>query len=138
MTPQWISNLLGSRSLHLPARILLTCTFWMSGITKLFHFTDAVAEVAALGLPMPVLVAALTVFIQLAGAALVIHGGQFVWLGAGALGVFTGMAIILVHPFWVFDGPNAALNIAIATEHLSVIGGLVLASILARRTGYAR
>lgn len=137
MTPQWITNLLGSRSLHLLARILLTCTFWVSGITKLFHFTDAVAEVTALGIPMPVLIAALTVFIQLAGAALVIHGGQFVWLGAGALGVFTGMAIILVHPFWVLDSPNAALNIAIATEHLSVIGGLVLASILARRTGHA-
>lgn len=138
MTPQWITDLLGSRSVHLLARILLTCTFWVSGTTKLLHFGDAVAEVGALGLPMPFLIASLTIFVQLAGAALVIHGGQFVWLGAGALGVFTGMAIILVHPFWVFDSPNAALNIAIATEHVSVIGGLVLASILARRPAQAR
>ena len=130
---EWIYRLLESPRLYLLARILLTLTFWLSGITKLFDFGGAMAETAAPGLPAPALFAVLTILVQLIGSALVIYGGNLVWLGAGALGVFTAATIVLAHPFWATEGAAAKLNLTIAAEHVSVIGGLVVASILARR-----
>lgn len=132
MTPHWVAALLGSDAVHALARVLLTCTFWVSGLRKLVGFPAAVKEVTALGLPLPTFVAGLTIFVQLVGSALVIAGGDLVWLGAGALGVFIGSTIFVAHRFWRKGAPDAAINLEFATEHVSVIGGLVLAAILAR------
>lgn len=138
MAPSWITKVLSSRSIYPLARVLLTCMFWVSGFAKLFHFEDTVTEMQEAGLPGPMLIAALTILVQIAGSALVIFGGGLTWLGAGALGVFTAMAIIIAHPFWQTEAPNAALNLAIGTEHISMIGGLMLVSILAHRSDHAR
>lgn len=130
MSPNWIFQLLSMPVVQLLARILLTMTFWLSGLVKLFDFPAAVAEMTANNLPAPALFAALTIAVQLIGSALVIWGGSLVWLGAGALGVFTAITIPLVHAFWRAEGAEAIIKMHVAIEHISVIGGLIIVAIL--------
>lgn len=130
MNPSWIYQLLSMPVVQLLARILLTMTFWLSGVAKLFDFPSAVAEMTANNLPAPALFAAITIAVQLVGSALVIWGGSLVWLGAGALGVFTAMTIPVSHAFWRAEGMEAVAKMHVAVEHMSVIGGLIIVAVL--------
>ena len=129
---QVIAALLRSRALFYVGAAALTFVFWWSGLTKLWDFAGAQAEMAHFGLNPPALFAALTILVQLGGSALIVFGRQSAWLGAGALSVLTLATIPLAHRFWTLDGLAALLDKALVQEHLSVIGGLILAAILAQ------
>lgn len=130
--PASIARILDCGHVALLARIVLTFPFWASGLSKLVSFSGGVAEMAHFGL-QPAALFNVTVFVtQLAGSALVI-ANRYVWLGAGALGVFTFLTIPIAHDFWNQTGPAAVMEMHVASEHLSVIAGLVLAAILSRR-----
>jgi transmembrane protein len=79
--------------------------------------------------------AAGTIALQLAGSALVVLGGRFAWIGAGALALFTLATIPLAHAFWNLPPQAAFAERLIAEEHISVVGGLLLAALLAHRYG---
>jgi transmembrane protein len=110
------------------ARILLTFMFWYAGIGFLLDFHGAEAIMGTYGLPAW-MIAALTIFVELVGSALVIWG-RFAWLGAGMLGVFTLLTIPLVHHFWTMTGLDAVHAMLESEEHLTVCGGLLVVSIL--------
>jgi transmembrane protein len=78
----------------------------------------------------------LTIVTQLGGSLLIILN-RWTWLGAGALAVFTALTIPLVHNFWDKDGAAAVGAFHTATEHVTVIGALMIVSILSRHTGGA-
>jgi transmembrane protein len=118
------------------ARIILTFAFWGSGLAKLIDFQGGVAEMAMFNLPNPTLVNILTIIVQLGGSLLIILN-RWTWLGAGALGVFTLLTIPLVHHFWSLPEPRATAAFHTATEHITVIGALMIVSILSRYTGGA-
>ena len=84
----------------------------------------------------PVAINILTATVQILGSALVILN-RWTWLGAGALGVFTALTILLVHNFWAQSGPEAMVHFFFAAEHVTVLGGLILVAILSRYTGGA-
>ncbi|HLV07586.1 MAG TPA: DoxX family protein [Croceibacterium sp.] len=91
------------RALHAPAaaviaRIALTFPFWSSGASKLMHFEAGVAEMARAVLEPAVMFNLAAIVVQLMGSLLIIVGYR-VWLGSGALGVFTGLTVLLVHRF---------------------------------------
>lgn len=130
--PQVIRALLANRVLEVLARIVLTFPFWGSGLDKLINFSGGVAEMRLFGLEPAIIVNILVVTTQLAGSALVISG-RHVWLGAGALGVFTALTIPIVHHFWTMQGPAALHAFHTAGEHVGMIGALVVVSILAAR-----
>jgi transmembrane protein len=118
------------------ARIVLTFAFWGSGLAKLIDFQGGVAEMAMFNLPSPVLMNILTIVTQLGGSLLIILN-RWTWLGAGALAIFTLLTIPLVHHFWSMPEPKATQAFHTATEHITVIGALMLVSILSRYTGGA-
>jgi transmembrane protein len=118
------------------ARIILTFAFWGSGLAKLIDFKGGVAEMAMFNLPHPELINILTIIVQLGGSLLIIIN-RWTWLGAGALAVFTLLTIPLVHHFWSLPEPRATQAFHTATEHITVIGALMLVSILSRYTGGA-
>src|SRR6185369_716187 len=82
--------------LMLLARLLLAWVFIDSGMAKLLHWQDGIAEVAALGLPDPPLMLALVVGTQLVGG-LAVAVGIGARLGGLALGGFTLVATLLAH-----------------------------------------
>ena len=126
-----IESLLHTRWLYHLGAVLLTFIFWGSSISKLIDFSAAKGEMAHFGLNPPALFATATIIVQLGGAILVILGGRFVWLGAGALAVFTLLTIPVAHRFWEMTGEAAFLEKMFVFEHIAVVGGLVLVSMLA-------
>jgi transmembrane protein len=131
MTPSMINVLLASPAFGVLARVLLTLAFWSSGLVKLVDFAGAVAEMEKYGVTPAVPMAIAVIAVQLGGSALVISG-RHVWLGAGALGVFTVLTIPIAHAFWTMTGEAAFFEMLFAIEHLSVIGGLMVIAILQR------
>lgn len=123
-----LSALLQSRLFYTLAATALTYIFWWSGISKLLDFPSALGEMAHFGLQPAVLFAATTIAIQLIGSVLIISASRWAWLGAGALSVFTLSTIPLAHRFWEMDGLIAKLEQALVQEHISVIGGLLIAA----------
>lgn len=112
------------------ARILATFMYWYAGLGFLFDFPGAIATMQAEGFTSsPATIAALTIAVQLTGAALVIHG-RFAWFGAGMLAVFTLATIPMVHDWWNMTGAAAIQAKLESEEHLTVIGGLIAVSAL--------
>jgi transmembrane protein len=130
-SPRPISALLVHPATALLARVALTSAFWTSGVGKLLDYPSAVAEVVGLGLPMPEATAVLVIVVQLLGSAAIIVG-RFVWVAAAALAAFTLVATLLAHAFWLAPEPEVARQTATFMAHLGLIGGLMLAAILAQ------
>lgn len=117
-------------------RIVLTFMFWSAGIILLFDVKRFVGVVEGFRLPMPAVVAPATIAVMLGGSLLLITDvGGTAWLGAGMLGVFTLLTIPVAHPFWAVDPPHRLEKLFLVLEHVSVIGGLMLA---AASTGFGR
>jgi uncharacterized membrane protein YphA (DoxX/SURF4 family) len=83
-----------------------------------------------------VLWASLTIVVELGGSALVILG-WWTWLGAGALGVLTAVAMVVANDFWTMTGHDRFMALNSFFEHLGLIAGLVLVSIASLRKGRA-
>lgn len=128
-TPSFIRCLLDSRWLTFIGRLVFTFMFWSSGLTKLFNFGEGMGEMAHFGLEPAWLFNILTVIVQLGGSLLIIFN-CWAWLGAGALAVFTVLTIPLAHAYWKVSGPEAFNEMMTVFEHITVVGALVLASIL--------
>ena len=128
------TGLLRSSGFLLVARVLLTSAFWTSGLAKLSDLSGATAEVAGLGLPMPALVAALTILVQLGGSSLVILN-RWTWLGAGLLAGFTLAATLLAHAFWAVPAEQFPRQFATFMEHMGLIGGFMLVAALGLHRG---
>jgi transmembrane protein len=110
--------------------LVLTSVYWWSGLNKIVNFPGAQAEMAHFGLNPTVLFALLTIAVQLGGSVLIIIGSRWAWVGAGGLTVFTLATIPLAHRFWEMEGMVAFLEKALVQEHITVVGGLVLAAIV--------
>ncbi len=136
-TPRAIGELLRSQWFGLAARAVLTLPYWTSGVFKLFDLPGAVAEAEGLGLhPAPLIVLA-TVIVQLTGSALLIVG-RWAWLAAGALGIFTAIATLIAHRFWEISDLAERFHVQNTfLEHVGLVGGLILAAIVAERERHA-
>lgn len=125
-----VDNILDRHWLLVAGRVAITFMYWFAGIGFLLNFPAAAEMIRGYGLEPAAWIAALMIFVLLVGSALVIEG-RLVWLGAGMLGVFTLSTIPTIHHFWTMTGTAAVENRLESEEHLTVIGGLILASILA-------
>lgn len=133
-TPAWIAAVLESRTFAIAARLALTLPFWWSGIDKALHPQAALTEVAGLlGTSTPLPFYLLLLVVQLGGSALVILGRR-VWLGAGALGVFTLIVTVLAHAFWNLEGAARFAEMNIFMEHVAIIAGFAFAAMFAQAT----
>jgi uncharacterized membrane protein YphA (DoxX/SURF4 family) len=133
MAPAPISALLRTRWFAVATTAFLTLPYWISGFAKLADLGGALAEAAHFGLEPAALVVATTILVQIGGSALLLLG-RMAWLGAGTLGVFTAIATIIAHPFWEVADPLARFHERNTfLEHAGLIGGLILAAILAER-----
>jgi uncharacterized membrane protein YphA (DoxX/SURF4 family) len=131
-TPRWITAILSWSWLPPISRIALISAFLIGGIQKLIDFPAAVAEQAHFGLQPAWLWAAAAIVIELGGSALVIFG-RWVWLGAGGLGVLTAVAMLTANDFWAKNGQDRFMATNAFFEHLGLVAGLVLISLLSLR-----
>jgi uncharacterized membrane protein YphA (DoxX/SURF4 family) len=127
--PRWIAGILSWPSLLPISRIALVSAFLIGGIQKLIDFNGAIAEQAHFGLQPAWLWAAAAVVVELGGSVLVIVR-RWVWLGAGGLGVLTAIAMLTANDFWAKIGHDRFIAVNDFFEHLGLIAGLVLVSVL--------
>jgi uncharacterized membrane protein YphA (DoxX/SURF4 family) len=111
------------------ARLCLAAVFLYSGVDKLTHWRASIEEVKGDGLPWPAAFAGATVFTQLVGGFLVATG-FFAWLGALLLAGFTVAATLLGHRFWLRRGAEFRHELTTSLEHVAIVGGLLLLSVL--------
>jgi uncharacterized membrane protein YphA (DoxX/SURF4 family) len=130
--PRWITAILSWSWLLPISRIALISAFLIGGVQKLVDFPAAVAEQAHFGLQPAWLWAAAAIVVELGGSALVIFG-RWVWLGAGGLGVLTAVAMLTANDFWAKIGQDRFMATNAFFEHLGLVAGLVLISLLSQR-----
>jgi len=111
------------------ARLCLAAVFLYSGVDKLWHWRSSIEEVRNDGLPWPAAFAGATAFTQLVGGCLVATG-FFAWLGALLLAGFTVAATLVGHRFWLRRGSEFAHELTTSLEHVAIVGGLLLLSVL--------
>ena len=107
----------------LAGRILLGLLFLVSGVGKMAGFDGTVGYIAAQHLPLPSLLAVLTIVVEVGGGlALVI--GLWTRQAALALAAFTLLAAFVFHAFW--SAPDAAkvMQQIQFLKNLSIAGGL--------------
>lgn len=131
--PRFVDAILDWRPTWFLARLLLVGAYLLGGLVKLTDWQGAVAEQAHFGMHPPALWAALTIAIELIGPVLILTG-RWVWLGAGMLGVFTLLAAFTANAFWTMPpGPERFGATNAFFEHLGLIGGFVLAALVAEQ-----
>jgi uncharacterized membrane protein YphA (DoxX/SURF4 family) len=130
--PRWVDAVLDWRWTWLLARIALTGAYILGGITKLLNFPAAVAEQEHFGFHPGWVWACLAITVELIGPLLIITG-RWVWLGAGALGVLTAIASIAANNFWDLQGQARFEATNAFFEHIGLIAGFVLATMIAER-----
>jgi transmembrane protein len=127
-TPRCISDLLDNGVTLLIARILVTAPFIAGGLTKLLDWNAGVVEMTHVGLHPAWIFNLAALATQLIGSALIILNRQ-VWLGAGALGVFTVWATLLAHRFWEFTGPEQMMQMNSFFEHWTICSAFILVTV---------
>jgi uncharacterized membrane protein YphA (DoxX/SURF4 family) len=129
-TPHWVTAILEWPWLWPAVRLALVSAFVIGGFAKLFDFAAAIAEQEHFGLRPGWLWATLAILVELGGSALVVTG-RWTWLGAGALGVLTAVAMLTANNFWALNGHDRFVALNAFFEHLGLISGLVLACVYA-------
>jgi uncharacterized membrane protein YphA (DoxX/SURF4 family) len=130
--PGWVREILHWPWIFFAARLALTSAFLLGGVTKLLNFPAAIAEQEKFGLRPGWLFAGLTILVELGGSALVLSG-YAAWLGAGALGCLTAVAMLKADHFWTKTGDERVVQANTFFEHLGLIGGFVLIAFIYAR-----
>ncbi|MCG6206391.1 DoxX family protein [Rhodopseudomonas sp. HC1] len=130
--PRWVATMLSSPLLWHAARLALVSAYLLGGVAKLIDFPGAIAEQERFGLHPGALWAALAIVVELGGSVLVL-ADRLVWLGAGALGVLTLVAMLTANAFWAAPVAERWMLTNAFFEHLGLIAGLVLVAILSGR-----
>jgi len=109
----------------LVGRILLATIFVISGFNKIGGFEGVVGAIASKGLPVPQVLAALTVALELGGGILLIVGYQtrlvallfFLWLIP---------TTFIFHKFWGIDAAQVQNQMNNFLKNVSIMGGMLL------------
>jgi uncharacterized membrane protein YphA (DoxX/SURF4 family) len=132
-TPHWVDEVLSWDFTWVAARIGLVSAYVLGGLTKISDFPAAATEQEHFGLNPGWIWASLAIIVELGGSALVISG-YYVWLGAGGLGVLTAIAMFVANDFWAKTGNDRFIAVNDFFEHLGLIAGLVILSVLSQHS----
>lgn len=109
----------------LAGRILLGLIFILSGIGKIAGFDGTVGYIASKGLPLPALVAALTIVVEL-GGGLALAFGFYTRQAALVLAVFTLAAGFIFHNFWDASAADKMGQQINFLKNLAIAGGMLI------------
>ena len=112
----------------LVGRILLGLIFVLSGAGKIFGFDGAVGYIAAKGLPLPQIVAVLTICMELGGGLMLVFGFYTRWAAIG-LAVFTVLAALIFHNFWAATEAMRMSQQNNFMKNLSIAGGMLVLAV---------
>ena len=114
--------------LVLVARILLAAIFISAGLSKLGGFDGTVGYIASKGLPLPGLLAVLTIAVEVLGGIAIVIGYKARVAGL-LLAIFTLLAGFIFHNFWAVPADQAYIQNIMFMKNLSMDGGLLLLTV---------
>ena len=109
----------------LVGRLLLAALFVISGFAKIGGFEGTAGYIASKGLPMPQVLAALTILVELGGGILLVVGWKARW-AALAIAVFTLLAAVLFHNFWTFPEAQRMSEFNNFWKNIAIVGGMLV------------
>ena len=110
--------------LALTGRILLALIFITSGFSKIGGFDGTVGYIASKGLPMPAVIAALTILVELGGGLAIALGFLTRW-AALALALFTLLAAVIFHTYWAVPAEQVMMQQINFWKNVSIAGGFL-------------
>ena len=109
-------------------RVLLVALFLLSGFGKISDFAGTAAYIGSKGLPLPAVGAAIAIVMEV-GVALLVLVGWRARAAALALAVFTVVAGVLFHAYWVDADAAARMGDFINFwKNVSIAGGFLMVS----------
>jgi len=111
--------------LALAARLLLATLFLIFGWRKLRDFSGTVNQMVQLGVPMPVLAAAVATFMELP-VAFAVAIGAFTRASALLMFFYTLGTALIGHRYWTIKGADRVDSMDGFYKNLSIMGGFLL------------
>jgi len=112
-------------ALALIGRVLLALMFLLTGIGKIGGFTGTVAYISSVNLPLPSVLAAGSLVLEIVAGIALIVGYKTRW-AALALALFTIAAAVLFHNFWAMPPDKQMMQQVIFMKNMAVTGGLLM------------
>ena len=108
----------------LVGRLMIAAIFVGSGFRKITGFDGTVGYIASKGLPLPQLAAIAAIIVELGGGILLILGWKTRW-AAAAMCIFTVVAALIFHNFWVVPAEQAQNQMIHFMKNICMAGGLL-------------
>ncbi|HEV2617634.1 MAG TPA: DoxX family protein [Candidatus Acidoferrales bacterium] len=113
------------RIMPLVGRVLISAIFLFSGITKLTHFSGMVPFMASKHMPMPSVMLAGALIVEILGALCLITGFQ-TRIAALITFLYLIPTTLMFHNFWAMQGAMHMDNQAHFLKNLAIMGGLLI------------
>jgi putative oxidoreductase len=114
-----------NNELILAARVLLATLFLIFGWRKLSDFSGTVSQMAQLGVPVPVLAAAVATFMELP-VAFAVAVGAFTRPSALLMFLYTLGTALIGHRYWTITGADYVDSMDSFFKNLAIMGGFLL------------
>jgi putative oxidoreductase len=111
--------------LILAARLLLATLFLIFGWRKLRDYSGTVSQLVQLGVPVPVLAAAVAIFMELP-VAFAVAVGVFARPAALLLILYTLGTALIAHRYWTVGGAEQVASMDAFYKNVSIMGGFLL------------
>ena len=111
--------------LTLVGRALLALLFIPAGFSKLTGFAGAVGYIAAKGVPMPEVCAAIAIAAELGLGLLLLVGWQARWAALG-LAIFVAVITPIFHNFWSVPEAQQMMQQQNFFKNFAAVGGLLV------------
>ncbi len=108
----------------LVARVLLAQVFVLTGITQALAFDRTSTFMFNRGLPLPDVLLACAILLEVAGGIMLVAGYKVRWVAA-AFAAFTLVATFVFHPFWAVEVGRFANEVNNFMKNLALMGGLI-------------
>ena len=109
----------------LAGRILLSIIFIMSGISKITGFAGTAGGMTSKGLPVPEVLLAASIVIELGAAAMIVLGFKARW-GAAALFLWMIPVPLVFHNYWAMPAADQQMQSIMFFKNLGLMGGMLI------------
>ena len=115
----------GLTILPLLGRLMIAAIFIIAGIGKATGFAGTSAYIASKGLPVPQVLAGLTIALEIGGGILIVVGFFTRWV-ALLFAIFCVASAVIFHKFWGLpEGANAAAQQTQFLKNIAIAGGFL-------------
>lgn len=113
-----------ARWLPLLGRILIGHLFLLSGLNKVFHYSQTAAYMASKNVPMVELLLVLSIIIEIVGALMIILGWR-VKLAATIVFLWLIPVTFMMHNFWAVPGAERMGQLINFQKNLVIMGAML-------------